>query len=66
MIGRDEGIFFKTMFRFKKSCAKVAQKEKTHMGSGHISKVNAPFVHLLTLLTIGAFLSCKINFRGTG
>ena len=30
IIGRDEGIFVKTMFRFKKSYAKVLHKQKKH------------------------------------
>ena len=61
MICRDEGIFVKTMFEFKKSCAKLPHKQKnTHEGC-HISKVNAPFVNLLTSLTIGVFLSYGIK-----
>ena len=31
MIGRDEGIFVKTMYGFKKSCAKEPHKLKMHM-----------------------------------
>ena len=31
MIGRDEDIFVKTMFRFKESSANVPHKLKTHM-----------------------------------
>ena len=65
MIGRDEGIFVKTMFWFKKSYVKVLHKQKNAHKERHVSKVNALIVHLLMSLMIRTFLSYEINFRGT-
>ena len=65
VIGRDEGLFVKTMFEFKESRANVPQVKRAHE-EYHISKVNVLFVHLLTSLMVGAFFIYKINFRSTG
>ena len=64
MIDMYEGIFIKTVFRFKESHKNMSHKLKSKRCN--ISKVNDPFVHLLMSLTTWAFFIDGINVRSNG